>query len=67
VGVSSCVLDGSTTPFPGGGHLPREDEGLPVHDRRILWVGVLGLRVGAAMATGGDAGHGLGRRRCEGK
>jgi hypothetical protein len=40
--------------------LPGEDEGLPVHDRRILLGGVLGLRVGAAMATV-DGGHGVRR------
>lgn len=43
------------------GCLPREYEGLLVHDRRILWGGVgLGLRGSAAMATG-DGGHGLGK------
>ena len=41
---------------------PGEDEGLPVHDRRILWCGVLGLQKGAAMATG-DVGHCLERSR----
>jgi hypothetical protein len=34
------------------GHAHGEDEGLPVHDGRILFDGVLGLRVGAAMAKG---------------
>jgi hypothetical protein len=41
--------------------VPRKDEGLPVHDRRISLRLGLGLRCSAAMATG-DAGHGLGDR-----
>jgi hypothetical protein len=41
-----------------GARIPGEDEGLPVHDGRILLGGVLGLRVGAAMATV-DGGHGV--------
>jgi hypothetical protein len=44
--VSATVLAGSL-----GLCLPREEEGLPVHDRRILRDGVLRLRKEAGIAT----------------